>query len=278
MNITGLTLTNILSGNLNLNTANIKFGISPNSFYGINYIDQLTNIDFTTDNIQKVVAVDTGAYSYSRSAYLSTRNIFFSDINKDYQSLGINYVTVFAYLDTGVASTSYILASQQIYSPEFYGPTTYNFSNADGNRFLFLRDNSNTATLYRSFREGLLKASYGNLRTKTIKYILLDSTYTFDITHSTYANIPAGSIIAETSVDTPRLYISDDGTLKIFGTNVLTFNTPTTKIVKSIVIYIDEQPLGKPLIGYISSINPTDYSTNSTTSYMRMNGNIIFSL
>jgi hypothetical protein len=37
-------------------------------------------------------------------------------------------------------------------------------------------------------------------------------------------------------------------------------------------------PLNKPLIGYNSSLNKTNFSTNSTTTTFRINGNILFSL
>jgi hypothetical protein len=280
MEIKPITMSSMLSASLNLNTDNIKFLITTDSSYNIQTLADITSgtIDFTTANISKEVVSDIGAYSSTKGVYLSAENIFFSNIDKDYSELGINYIYIYAYKDTGTPATSIILARHQIYNYDGYGPTRYVFTNQIGSRFLSLVDRNTTSTLYRPFREGLFKCSYGNMRTKNIKFMLLDSSYSFDITDSTYADIPSGSIISEASVDQSRLYISSDGSLAISGSNILLFNTPSVRTVNSVVMYIDEAPLNKPLIGYNSSLNKTNFSTNSTTTTFRINGNILFSL
>lgn len=265
------TISRILSGEFSLDNITIGTFITREDISNKNVVGDFTSIEyFSLPTNPAVVVTEAGAYSFSRSVYLSAFKTTFSDIVTDYTNESLWFCTFLSGVDL---NSSYILATQSIFNPSIIGQIDFSFSNS---QVLRLTDYSNTYNLYRKFREKLFKNQIGNLQSLDIKLALVDTTYSHDIETSEFYSDISSKVVASATI--PGIFIQNDSLrttakyVKFTAVSGATFN--------NVVFYVDSgNPATSPLIGWYgpSSLNNVPFTPNGSDIYASLNG-LLFDL
>lgn len=272
----------VLSGTLNLKTATYRAFITSNPNYIYSNIEVApTNVDFVSNPIPYTFIADTGSYNSTKSVYLSCYDGLFPNITSTYLNKNC-YVGLF--IDNGSLSANYFLKTiYSSYNVPLLGPTAFILNQG---KILSFSDGSNSSiTTYRNFRNKIIEGVYGNIQNKTIKIALVDSTYTFNIAHTSYSDI-SGSVVGVPQ-QVNNLYITKDQWSGAEGnfyvkTNdpYITFPNLTGNTVTKIIVYIDNgSPATSDLIGiFASNVTRMPYTPTGDTLYLRLLDQIVFIL
>jgi len=269
MQLVTSTINKILSGYINFDTMYMGAVLSREYDSNKDNIANISNIDYVSYPIEKSIVRDNG----TGTIRLTANNAFFPNITRDYLGNEEDF-TVYTY--TVISSVSSILAKTNYPftdAPTIYGPSYYNFYESS---ILSLNDTNNSLNLYRTFRENLLRGTFGNLKTLTIKVALMTNSYTYDNNHVYYSDISSNVIGIPQTISNLQIY--DKG---LYSTSLLEFPAIASgSTINSISIYIDSgSPSTSYLIGNYSSpgISNVPYSTNGSKIYFKFafNGLII---
>lgn len=234
-------------------------------------------INLSTADV-KAVAVDTGAYTYSAA------HQFLSDIpvgariatspnlasktltNGTFDSADIVFAAfsgatveaIVLYIDTGVASTSRLLAMIDTNAGLPFTPNGSNLTLGTPNGWFTVGSTANI--LYQKAAQAALGAGF-NLLTADVRVVLLNTAlYTVAPgTHEFLSDIPAGARVGTTGLLTGKT--ATDG---VFDSADLTINAVTGAAVGALAGYIDTAgaDTGKRLIWYSGSNPGLPYTPN----------------
>lgn len=267
------TLSTLLSGGFTLSGVTIKTALTRTPNNQFNYLSDLGTPDYVSTAFSLSVGRDTGAYSSTLGAYLSTNYTFFSNISTDYTSGDDLYA--YHFIDTGSAATSNIISYQNLNNPIIYGPTTFTL---DTGKVISITDGSSESrTLYRDFRLKLLNNHIGALTNRVIMASLVTSSYTFDIKDTIY---PSVSTYALGTAVLSGIYINENKLQTSYSFTPIPITTSGT--ATSIVFYLSNTSgANMTLVGRygLESLSPEGLAvTTGSDAYIKFANNTLFEL